>query len=139
LRAFGATIGRKCLICGGVRIWEPWNLFVGDYAAIGDNAEIYNLAPVTIGSNSIVSQGVYLCTATHDYLDPFFSLISREIIIRDSVWIAAKVFVCPGVTVEEGAVVGACSIVTKNVPAWTIAAGNPCRPIKGRTLKKALN
>jgi putative colanic acid biosynthesis acetyltransferase WcaF len=107
---------------------------MGEFSAIGDGAEIYNLAPVQIGANSVVSQRCYVCTATHDYTQPDFPIYSLPITLRSSVWIAASVFVAPGVTVGEGAVVGACSVVTKDVPAWTVCAGNPCKIIKRRQL-----
>jgi acetyltransferase-like isoleucine patch superfamily enzyme len=75
-----------------------------------------------------------LCTATHDYTKPNFPIYSLPITIGSSAWIAAAVFVGPGIQVGEGAVVGACSVVTKDVPAWTVCAGNPCRAIKARRL-----
>lgn len=136
LRMFGATIGRRCLV-GSVRIWIPWNLEMGDYSAIGEGAEIYNLAPVQIGANSVVSQRSYLCTATHDYTKSNFPLYSLPITIGASAWVAAAVFVAPGIRIGEGAVIGACSVVTKDVPPWMVCAGNPCRAIKSRNLSDA--
>jgi putative colanic acid biosynthesis acetyltransferase WcaF len=107
-----------------------------DYSVLGDDVEVYNLAPITVGSNSIISQNTYLCSATHDYQDPTFSLYSKPISIGSSAWIAADVFVGPGITIGDGAVVGARSVVTKDVPAWMVCAGNPCRPIKPRLIRK---
>jgi putative colanic acid biosynthesis acetyltransferase WcaF len=133
LRLFGAQIGHRCLV-GSARIWIPWNLHMDEFAAIGDSAEIYNLAPVRIGANSVVSQRSYLCTATHDYTKSNFPIYSLPITIGASAWIAAGVFVSPGINVGEGAVLGACSVVTKDVPPWTVCAGNPCRVIKKRHL-----
>lgn len=134
LRLFGARIGRRSMVAGGVRVWEPWNLEMGNYCVLGDGVEVYNLALIRIGSNSVISQRSYLCSATHDYSDPSFPLYSRPIEIGSSAWVAAGVFVGPGVTIGEGAVVGACSVVTKDVPPWMVCAGNPCRPIKPREL-----
>jgi putative colanic acid biosynthesis acetyltransferase WcaF len=131
LRLFGARIGRSCLV-GSARIWIPWNLEMDEFAAIGNEAEIYNLALVRIGAHSVVSQRSYLCSATHDYTKPDFPLYSREITVGAGAWIAACAFISPGITVGEGAVVGACSVVTKDVPPWTVCAGNPCRVIKIR-------
>src|SRR5580704_9122839 len=133
LRLFGAQIGRRCLV-GTARIWIPWNLRMAEFSAIGDGAEIYNLAPVQIGPNSVVSQRSYLCTATHDYTKSDFPIYSLPIKIGASAWIAACAFIGPGINVGEGAVVGACSVVTKDVPPWTVCAGNPCRVIKTRQL-----
>jgi len=135
LRLFGAEIGKRCFIGGGTRIWVPSDLRMGDFVAIGEGVKVYNLAPISIGSNTVISQGTYLCTATHDYTDPAFRLDSLPISIGSSVWIAANVFVAPGIAIGEGAVVGACSVVTRDVPAWMVCAGNPCRPLKPRVLR----
>lgn len=134
LRMFGARIGDHCLIAGGVRVWIPWNLQIGHHSVVGDNAEIYNLAMVVIGSNSVVSQKAFICTATHDYRSSGFPLYAEVIRIESGVWIAADAFLGPGITVGEGSVVGARSVVTRDVPAWTVAAGNPCRPLKKRCI-----
>ena len=133
LRIFGARIGRKCRV-DGARIWLPWNLEMGEWSVIGGNAEIYNLAPIQIGANTVVSQRAYLCTATHDHSRADFPLSSKPITIGNSAWIAAGAFLAPGVRVGEGAVVGAYSVVTKDVPPWMVCAGNPCRPLKPRVL-----
>jgi putative colanic acid biosynthesis acetyltransferase WcaF len=106
-----------------------------EYSAVGDSAEIYNLARVHIGANSVVSQRSYICTATHDYTKPSFPIYSVPITIGSSAWIAAGVFVAPGISVGDGAVVGAFSVVTRDVPPWTVAVGNPCRVIKSRRLE----
>ncbi len=135
LRLFGASIGEGCRVNCGVRVWEPWNLVMGNYAVLGDSVEVYNLARIDIGSNSVISQKTYLCSATHDYTDTSFPLYSKPIFIGSSVWIASGAFVGPGVTLGDGAVIGACSVVTGDMPPWTVSAGNPCRPIKPRELK----
>lgn len=135
LRLFGAKIGKNVLICGGVRVHVPWNLELGDYVAIGDKVEIYNLAPIRIGSHSVISQHTYLCASSHDYTRTDFPLYSRPITIGKQAWVAAGAFVAPGVTIGEGSVVGARSVVLRDVPAWTVAAGNPCHVIKPRELR----
>jgi putative colanic acid biosynthesis acetyltransferase WcaF len=135
LRAFGAKIGEHVLICGGVRVHVPWNLELGDYAAIGDKVEIYNLAPVRIGAHAVVSQRAYLCSSSHDYTRTDFPLYSLPITIGAQAWVASGAFIAPGITVGEGSVVGANSVVVKDIPEWTVAAGNPCRPLKPCVLR----
>ena len=131
LRLFGARIGRGCVV-GSVRIWIPWHLELDDFATVANGVELYNLAPIRIGTYSVVSQGSYLCTASHDYTKPDFPLYSKAIRVDACAWVAARAFLAPGITVGEGAVVGACSVVTKDVEPWTVCAGNPCHVIKTR-------
>jgi putative colanic acid biosynthesis acetyltransferase WcaF len=136
LRAFGAKIGKNVLICGGVRVHVPWHLELGDYVAVGDKVEIYNLAPVRIGAHAVVSQRAYLCSSSHDYTRTNFPLYSLPITIGPQAWIAAGSFIAPGITIGEGSVIGANSVVTKDIPEWTVAAGNPCRLLKPRVLRQ---
>ena len=135
LRLMGARIGEKCLIEPGVDVLMPWNLRLAPSVAIGRRVEIYNYAPVEIGTMTVISQYTYLCTGTHDYTHPHMPLLWRPISIGPECWVAAGVFVAPGVTVGRGAVVGARSVVTKDMPEWTVCAGNPCRPLKPRVLR----
>jgi putative colanic acid biosynthesis acetyltransferase WcaF len=115
-------------------VYFPWNLSVGDWSAIGENALIYNLGPITIGQKVTISHGAHLCAGTHDYRDPRMPLLKPPIRIEDQAWICADAFVGPGVVVGEGAVVGARAAVMKDVDPWTIVAGNPARFVRKRTL-----
>jgi putative colanic acid biosynthesis acetyltransferase WcaF len=88
---------------------------------------------VHIGAYATVSQYSFLCTASHNPDTPDMKLTTAPITIGDHAWIAADVFVAPGVAIGEGAVVGARSTVLKDVPVWTIVAGNPLRIIRTRS------
>jgi putative colanic acid biosynthesis acetyltransferase WcaF len=132
LRCFGARIGEGVVIKPNVRIKYPWRLVVGDHCWIGQDAWIDNLADVRIGSHACVSQGVYLCTGSHDYRSRTFDLIVEPIIIEDGAWVAARSTVLPGVTVGANAIVAGGSIVTRDVPPATVVAGNPAKPIGER-------
>jgi putative colanic acid biosynthesis acetyltransferase WcaF len=134
LRAFGAKIGKGCRIDPSCRIWAPWNLSVGDYVALAKNVDCYCVSRIKIGTNVAVSQRSFLCTASHDISSLTRPLIHKPIHIQDHVWVCAQAFVGPGVTVGEGAIVGACAVVTKDVVPWTIVAGNPARFIKKREI-----
>lgn len=136
LRFFGAKVGNECLICRGVTVYAPWNLVVGDMVCIGPHVELYNKDKVQIGSGVVVSQGAYLCTASHDISSPVMALIMAPIVIEDNVWVAAKASILPGVTISEGVIVGACAVVTKEVPAWSVVAGNPAQVVKKRILNE---
>ena len=87
-----------------------------------------------IQAGATVSQYSYLCTASHDFTRRSHPLVSAPIRIGRQAWVAADVFVGPGVTVGEGAVVGARSTVLKDVPAWMVVAGHPPRVLRPRTL-----
>lgn len=134
LRLFGAKIGKAPLICGNVRVLMPWNLEIGDYVVISEKVDIYNFGLVKIGDNTAISKGVWLCTGSHDISRADFPLIWRPIQIGSSVWIAAEALIQPGVTIEDGVVVGARSVVKKNLSAWSVYAGNPCVFIKTREI-----
>jgi putative colanic acid biosynthesis acetyltransferase WcaF len=134
LRLFGATIGRNARISPSVRIWAPWNLSIGEESSLAHDVDCYCVDRVTIGRHATVSQYSLLCTASHDITDPHMRLTSAPITIGDQAWICAGVFVAPGVSLGAGAVAGAHSVVTRDVAAWTVVAGNPARYLKDRVL-----
>ena len=107
---------------------------MGNYVVLGRNVEIYNYAHVKISDMTVVSQRSYLCTGSHDYTHPHMPLIWKPIIIGSECWIASEVFIAPGVEIGNGTVIGARSVVTKSMPEWMVCAGNPCKPIKPRTI-----
>jgi putative colanic acid biosynthesis acetyltransferase WcaF len=135
LRCFGAKIGAHVHTYPSTKVYFPWNLTVGDWTAIGEEAFIYNLGPVTLGEKVTISHRAQLCAGTHDYTRPQLPLIKPPIIIEDQAWICADAFVGPGVTVGEGAIIGARAVVMKNVKSWAIMAGNPAQFVKQRILK----
>ncbi|MDB5356506.1 MAG: Colanic acid biosynthesis acetyltransferase WcaF [Phycisphaerales bacterium] len=132
LRCFGAKIGDNVRVRPTCRVEIPWNLEIGDNAAVGDHAILYSLGSIRIGRFAVVSQYAHLCAGTHDYTDPSFPLIRPPITIGDEAWIAADAFVGPGVTVGRRAVVGARATVVRDVPPDHIVVGNPARCIKRR-------
>lgn len=132
LRLFGATVGRHVHVYPSTHIYYPWNLEIGEWSSIGEWALIYNLGKVTIGTHTTLSQRVHVCAGTHDYRTAAMVLLKPPVRIGDAVWICADAFIGPGVVIGEGAVVGARSVVVKDVPAWMVLAGNPARVIKPR-------
>lgn len=140
LRIFGAKLGHGTYIYPSVQIWAPWNLQMGDHSCLSHFVDCYCVEKVFIGRHATVSQYSYLCTASHDYNKVGMPLVAAPIVIEDYAWITADVFVGPGVTVREGAVVAARSNLTRiDVPRWTVVAGSPAKPIGFRDPKVFLN
>ncbi|HEX8916047.1 MAG TPA: hypothetical protein VF796_27110 [Humisphaera sp.] len=135
LRAFGAKLGRHVTFRASVTVVHPWLLDVGEWTTIGDRVTIYNLGPVRIGSHTTLSQDTYVCAGTHDYQISFLPLVRSPVTIGSGVWVAAQCFIGPGVTIGDNVMVGARSVVAKDLPPNVVAAGHPARPIKPRVMK----
>lgn len=135
LVAFGAQIHPTAKVYGSVRIWSPRNLAMGANSAIGPGATVYCMAPITLGAYSIVSQGAHLCAGSHDVEDPHFQLVRRPIKVGERAWVAADAFVGPGVTIGEGAVLGARGCAMTDLDPWTIYRGNPATRIRERRIR----
>lgn len=135
LRLFGAKIGKGVRVQGSVKVWQPWKLKIGAGSWIDGGVSLYSVDEITIGSNAVVSEGAFICTATHDISSEVFELVTKPIGIADSAWICARAVVMPGVSIAEGAVVAAGAIATKNVSPWTVVAGNPAKEVKKRAIK----
>lgn len=132
LRMFGAEIGKGVKIRSSAKFTYPWKVSIGDYSWIGDDVKLYSLDRIDIESNCVVSQESYLCTGSHEIKDPHFGLVTKPIVIKEGAWVASDVFVYPGVTINELAVVAARSTVTTDVQKNTIVAGSPAKFVKKR-------
>ncbi len=132
LRLFGARVGKGVQVMPSVKIWAPWNLALGDYATVSHGVDLYCVDTISIGSHATVSQRAFLCTATHDVDHPNMPLVTKPIRIEDGAWVAAEAFVAPGVTIGVDAVTGARAVVTHDVSARMVVAGNPARVIRER-------
>ena len=131
----GRNIHRFASLARNCRIDYPWNVSIGELSSIGSGAWVYALDKISIGNNVCIGEDVRLITGSHDVSSPTFDLVTRPITINDNVWVATDSIVLPGVTIGEGAVVGAGAVVTKDVEPWTVVAGNPAKFIKKRVLK----
>lgn len=137
LRMFGAKIHSTAGVYSSAKVYYPANLEMDAYSCLASYVNCYNVDKVSIGANTTVSQGAYLCTASHDITDPLNPLITAPIVIEDQAWVGANAFVGMGVTIGQGAVVGATASVYKNVEPWTVVGGNPAKLIKKRIIKDA--
>lgn len=125
LKCFGAKIHGTPFVHQRARIQIPWNLTLHDRACLGDRANAYTLGEIEIGARTVIAQEAYLCTGTHDLNDPALPLQVAKITIGEDVFIGARAFVLPGITIGNRAVVGACSLVTKDVESEMVVFGNP--------------
>ena len=134
LRWFGATIPApaQIVIFPTVKITYPWRLTLAPRAMIGPNVTIYNLGPVELQRGANLSQNCHLCAGTHDYTRWSMPLVTGPIVIGENAWLGADVFVGPHVTIGELSVVGARSVVVRDLPPHMVCVGHPCRPIKPR-------
>ena len=132
LRLFGARLARNARVHGSARIWYPPHLIMEENTLIGRGAIIYSIAAIHIGRGVVISQGAHLCTGSHDIDDASFQLTAQPITIGADAWVAAEAFVGPGVSIGEGAVLGARGVAFSDLCAWTVYAGNPARPIRAR-------
>lgn len=132
LRLFGAKLGPKCHFYAKAKIWAPWNLICEDRVSVADDAELYNPSPLALASHAIISQGAYVCGATHLYNDPGFPLVSYPMRMGAYSWVCARAVVSPGVNVGTGAILALSSVATKDLEPFGIYAGIPARKVKER-------
>src|SRR5256886_1126941 len=123
LRVFDARIEGRPFVHQRARIEIPWNLTLRDRACLGDRANAYTLGEIEIGARATIAQEAYLSTGTHDFSKPTLPLLTAKITIGEDAFIGARALVLPGVTIGARSVVGAGSVVTRDVPEDVIAAG----------------
>lgn len=102
------------------------NLIIGDFSTLG-KVEISLLDKVFIGNYVCINDGCTILTASHEIDDPMWKYKKAEIHIEDYAWISTNTILLPGVTIGKGAVIGAGCVVSKSVPPYSIAIGNPMR------------
>lgn len=133
LKLFGAKLGKGVHIYPAAKIWAPWNLEAGNYVGVADGVTIYNMDMIRIGHYSVISQGAHLCGGSHDYNSTNFQLFAKPIILGEYVWVCAEAFISLDVTIPNGVVIGARSVVTKTiVDPWSVYAGQPAKRIGSR-------
>lgn len=135
LRLFGAKIDWSCSINRLAEIDGPWFLTMGYQSSLADYVWIRCRAPVTIGKHCIIGREVAIMTGSHRLSSPRFELVTAPVTIHDNAWLATRSFVHKGSEIGEGAVVGACSVVSGKIEPWTVVGGNPAKVIKKRELE----
>ena len=135
LRFFGADIPDPSTveIYPTAQVIFPWKLSLQGGVMVGPYVRLYNLAPISLRYGANISQYSHLCSGSHDFTRWSMPLVVAPIVVGENVWIAADVFVGPGVTIGELCVVGARSVVVQDLPPRMVCAGQPCRPIRPRS------
>ena len=127
LKCFGAKINDTVYVYPSIKIWDPKNLTMFDGATIDENVLIYNVDQITLGERAIISQNAKLCTATHNYNEDTFNLITKPILINNDAWICMDAFVGPGIQIGSFGIALARSVVLTNIPNNAVYIGNPAR------------
>lgn len=137
VRGFFAECGRSVNIGAKAYIGRGRNIHLGDYSSIGWKASLHANAPIVIGRDVLMGPEVMVITAQHrtDSTEMPMRLQDYSVApveIEDDVWIGARVIILPGVRIGRGSIVGAGSVVTKEVPPYSVVGGVPARLIKSR-------
>ena len=133
-------LAKELMVCRGDLLLNPpfycdygYHIEVGNNCLFNYNCTIIDVGRVKLGDFCLLGPNVSIYTAGH----PIHPAIRNgnytygiDVEIGDNVWIGGNVTICPGVKIGSNSVIGAGSVVTKDIPAWTVAAGNPCRVIR---------
>lgn len=132
---------KKLLPHAGPGLWlQPpfycdygYNIILGEKVFFNFNCVVLDVMPVTIGSRTLLGPNVQIYTATHPMNHQVRASgleFAKPVTIGKDVWIGGSVVICPGVTIGDRAIIGAGSVITKNIPADVFAAGNPGKVIR---------
>ncbi len=132
-------LGRDCIIDCNCYIRYPWRISFGRHVILNRGCELYPSirkkdGTIQIEDFVVLGPNVIIFAAGHDYTTLELKDTAQNVYIHKWVWIGGKSIILPGVTIGEGAIIGAGSVVTKDIPPYSIAVGNPARVIKTRTL-----
>jgi acetyltransferase-like isoleucine patch superfamily enzyme len=132
LRLFGASIGRDVALGRGIRTFYPWKLTIASHTVIGVRVYLDARGGLKIGSNCNISAEAAIWTAEHDIQSAEFAMTAAPVVIGDRTWICFRSIVLPGVTIGEGCVVAAGSVVTGDLPPFSFAGRVPAEVIGKR-------
>jgi len=137
LRKSCFSVGKNLVVYDGIRVHCPEQLSIGNNVAVNNDVWINATGTFRIGNHVLIGPKVIIHSANHRYDDPNIPIqkqghVFRKVIIEDDVWIGGGAIILPGVKIGKGAVIGAGSVVTRDVPPYTVVAGSPARKIKDR-------
>ena len=124
-------IGRWCYVGADTRIWSQASVTIGDYVLIAHLVDVHdtNSHPVNWRERRLDTE---MILSGEGYRTPT-QTVSAPVVIEDDVWIGFKASILKGVHIGRGAIVAACSVVTQDIPAWSVVAGNPAKVLRSLT------
>ncbi len=132
LRLWGAKIGKGVALHHGLQVRCARRLVIGDDCYVAEDVVLDARGTLSIGDSVSVNSGVQVWTAQHDWRSEDFAYTAAPVDIANHSWISARVVVIPGKSIGEGAVLAAGAVVTKSIPAWSLAGGNPAKVLAPR-------
>src|SRR3989338_3434581 len=140
---FMKQVGRGVYIMEGCKILNPTGIEIGDHSGINHHTDIGGRGGLKIGQYVMIGPYCQILTAEHKYDDrkkPIYlqDICCGPVVIEDDVWIGTHVVILPNVTIKKGAIIGADSVVTKDVESYAIVAGAPAKLIKYRFPKERI-
>lgn len=132
-KLLGVKVARTAKIYRWREMRSGSGISIGDGSIVGLWATLDGRKGISIGRYVNISNEVAMWTLQHDYNSPTFQTVGGPIVIGDRAWISFRATILPGVTIGEGAVVAAGSVVTRDVPPYTVVGGIPAKPIASRS------
>lgn len=133
LRCYGIKIGKKSCIHRGCKFFHVGKICIGHHSTINFGCYLDNRRGIVIGNNVGIAHNTKIYTLGHNINSAKFETKGAPVVIEDDAFVFSNSLIMPGVTIHKGAVVLAGSVVTKDVPAWSVVGGNPARVIRERS------
>ncbi|WP_255547659.1 acyltransferase [Mucilaginibacter sp. dw_454] len=131
LKLTGIKASFPVFIDGGFKCLYPRNISIGAYVSLGHDNHIWAFDKVSIGNYTQTAKDLLIIAGSHD-TGSLRPLSSQQVVIGSGCWIGARVTIIGGVSIGKGVIIGAGSLVNKDIPDFAIAAGNPAKIIRFR-------
>ncbi len=129
---FGGDVSPDARVAHNVLLRGAENISIGEGTIVDFSCELHAWGPIRIGRSVIISPQCVILTGSHELQAEQYGNVIKPVVVDDHAWIAYRSIILPGVRIGHAAVVGAGSVVTRDVEPWSIVAGNPARHIRWR-------